>query len=322
MPRLGQNPAKFVDHVAQPAPVTVALVTYIPFLGGYYAESLQVLQRSLDSLWANTRGSYDLLVFDNASCPEVRALLLGARQQGRIQYLVLSDRNVGKAGAWNFIFSAAPGEFIAYADGDIFFHPGWLTAQLEIMHAMPNLGMLTGMPVRNPERFSTSTVAWAESDPLAQLERGRLMPWEDFWRHVRSLGIAEAEGRRLYDEGEDICLSYQGRQFYVGAGHFQFLARRQVLQEVLPLPSRRPMGEVRLLDVAINERGYLRLSTPEWWVQHMGNTLGEADLQSGKPGQEPEAMRSKGPHRWRNGRVFRRILVWLHQRTFDLLYKS
>ena len=82
------------------------------------------------------------------------------------------------------------------------------------------------------------------------------------------------------------------------------------------------MGEVRLLDVAINERGYLRLSTTQWWVQHLGNTLGEADLQSGKPGQEPEAMCSKGPYRWRNGRVFRRILVWLHQRTFDLLYKS
>jgi hypothetical protein len=321
MPRLGQNPAKFVDHVAQPAPVTIALVTYIPFLGGYYAESLEVLKRCLGSLWTNTGGDYDLLVFDNASCPEVRALLLEAREQGRLQYLVLSDKNVGKAGAWNFIFSSAPGEFIAYADGDIFFYPGWLPALLEIMGQIPRLGMLTGMPVRNPERFSTSTLAWAGSEPGVRLERGLLMPWEDFWRHVRSLGIEEAEARRLYNQGEDVCLSTQGRQFYVGAGHFQFLARRKVLQEVLPIPSRRPMGEVRLLDVAINERGYLRLSTPQWWVQHLGNTLDEGELISLPAGQAPEEKPGQAARK-RHAGLYRRLLVWLHQRTFDLLYKS
>jgi hypothetical protein len=30
--RVGQNPASFIDTVAQPKAVTVALVTYIPFL--------------------------------------------------------------------------------------------------------------------------------------------------------------------------------------------------------------------------------------------------------------------------------------------------
>ena len=42
--RVGQNPAKFIDHVPQPERVTVAIVTYIPFLSGYYAESLEVLK--------------------------------------------------------------------------------------------------------------------------------------------------------------------------------------------------------------------------------------------------------------------------------------
>ncbi len=41
--RQGQNPAKFIKQVAHPQPVTVFVVSYIPFLEGYYAHSLDVL---------------------------------------------------------------------------------------------------------------------------------------------------------------------------------------------------------------------------------------------------------------------------------------
>ena len=105
------------------------------------------------------------------------------------------------------------------------------------------------------------------------LERGRFFPWEDYWRHAGSLVADEAKAHKFYDEHEALRLSYQGQAYYVGASHFQFVARRQLLHEVLPIPSQRPMGQVRLLDVAINEHGYLRLCTPQWYVQHMGNTV-------------------------------------------------
>jgi glycosyltransferase involved in cell wall biosynthesis len=316
--RVGQNPAKFVEEVAQPQAVTVAIVCYIPFLGGYYAQGLEVLKECLGSIWANTDLPYDLMVFDNASCPEVRAFLLEAHRQGRIQYLVLSEKNVGKAGGWNFIFAAAPGETVAYADYDIYFYPGWLSTQLAILEALPNVGMVTGMPVRNPEKFSTNTVRWAEGNPDARLERGLLLPWEDFWQHVQSLGVPEAEARKIYADGEDICLHFGGRKYYVGAGHFQFLARRSVLQEVLPIPSRRPMGEVRLLDIAINKRGYLRLALPEWTVRHMGNVLTSAAGDETTTGRYLPAGRN-GLGRWK---PLRRLLTWVHKRSFDLLYRD
>ena len=149
--RVGQNPAKLQEHVTQPEKVTVAIITYIPFLEGYYAESLEILKVCLNSIWEHTDLPYDLMVFDNASCPEVRSYLLDAQEQGRIQYLVLSEKNIGKAGAWNFIFASAPGEWIAYSDGDIYFYPGWLTLQLGAINGLPKVGMVTGMPVRNPE---------------------------------------------------------------------------------------------------------------------------------------------------------------------------
>ena len=73
--RVGQNPAKAMQDVVQPAPVTVAVVTYIPMIGGYYEESLDVLKLCLGSILKNTQMEFDLMVFDNASCPEVRAYL-------------------------------------------------------------------------------------------------------------------------------------------------------------------------------------------------------------------------------------------------------
>jgi glycosyltransferase involved in cell wall biosynthesis len=313
--RIGQNPAKSVESVAQPQRVTVAIVTYLPFLGGYYAESLEVLKACLESLWANTPTPFDLMIFDNASCSEARAYLQAERDAGRIQYLVLSSQNVGKGGAWNFLFSAAPGEIIAYADSDIYFFPGWLKAQIEVLERCAQVGMVTGMPLWSPEEFSTATLHWAEERPEAKLERGHFLAWEDYWRHSRSLGHEEAKARQHYDSVQDLRLQLGGEPFFIGAGHFQFVARKKVLQKILPIPSNRPMGEVRSLDVAVNAAGYLRLSTSQWWVQHMGNT--RAGIPGGA-GDRPQA----GPRKTQRWKPLRRLALWLHHKTFEILYKS
>ena len=80
------------------------------------------------------------------------------------------------------------------------------------------------------------------------------------------------------------------------------------------------MGEVRLLDIALNERGHLRFCTPDWWVQHMGNTL-----QSEFTIQEPRTILKSGKHgnagilRFR---LIRKIINWLYHRTFEILYRD
>ena len=52
--RIGQNPAKYVKEVAKPARVTVAVLNYIPFLSGFYAQMLDVLKACLNSLYASS----------------------------------------------------------------------------------------------------------------------------------------------------------------------------------------------------------------------------------------------------------------------------
>jgi hypothetical protein len=321
--RVGQNPAKSIDQVARPADITVAIVTYIPYLGGYYAESLEVLKACLGSLWEHTDLPYDLLVFDNASCPEVHTYLSDAQQQGKIQFLVTSQHNIGKGGAWNLIFGGAPGRIIAYADSDIYFYPGWLSALVQALESMPQVGMVTGMPLWSPLEYSQSTLRWAESNPEARLERGDLLPWEDYWRHLRSLGYDEESSRGYYASHEYTCVHYRTQRYYVGAGHFQFVARREVLQTALPIPSERPMGQVRSLDIALDKNGYLRLSTPQWWVQHLGNTLQGFEAGTGpKPAVQKQRGRRNGKGGLWSWKPAHRLLTWINDKTFKILYRS
>jgi hypothetical protein len=295
--RKGQNPAKFVDTVARPERITVAVLSYIPFLSGYYAETLDVLKVCLESIWENTDQPYDLLVFDNGSCQEAVDYLQGAHQEGRIQYLILSDKNLGKGGAWNLIFEAAPGEILAYSDSDALFYPGWLTRSLEILEVYPNVGMVTSRPFRTSPEFYSRTVQWAEATPGVTLERGQFTSWEVFLEFDRSLGQPEEQIRSHYESSEDIRLIYQGVRAHAGASHWQFVARKSVLQQFVPFTMDRPMGQVRQLDQRLNEAGLLRLMTSDPLVMNMSNSL------DGVPGRAAEHRVGSRP-----GGLKRRIL--------------
>jgi hypothetical protein len=271
--RVGQNPAKYVNEVARPARITVAVLNYIPFLSGFYAEMLDVLKACLNSIWQNTDLPYDLLIFDNASCSEVRQYLLDEHENRRIQHLILSEKNLGKGGAWNVILGGAPGELIAYTDNDCYFKPGWLSRSVEIMETFPNVGMVTARPFRtNPDYYSASLV-WAESCPDARMERGQFIPWEVFKDFDLSLGQSEDEIRNHYDSTEDVRLTYQGVQAIAGASHWQFLASKNVMAQFLPFNMDRPMGQVKQLDQRVNRAGYLRLMPTEPLAMNMSNTL-------------------------------------------------
>jgi hypothetical protein len=310
--RVGQNPAKSIEQVPQPAAVTVAVVSYIPFLGGYYADSLEVLKACLGSLWENTPQPYDLLVFDNASCPEVRRFLVEAHEQKHIQYLLLSDKNMGKGGAWNFIFQAAPGEYIAYADSDILFFPGWLERSLEILEAYSQAGMVTARPMRTPEAFYTRTLEWARQTEEVSLENGVYLPWEVYRQHVLSLGTSEEQARQWYDSRSDWRLTYHGVTALIGAAHFQFTVRKSALQAFLPFSMDRPMGQVRSLDEQINQAGYLRLTTCEPLVTHMGNQF---------PGDAVSAPAlSAARKRVVDLAPIRKPLLWLYDAIFKLYH--
>ncbi len=271
--REGQNPAKFVQQIAKPEKITVAVLAHIPFQSGFYAHTLDVLKECLGSLWRNTDIPHDLLVFDNGSCREAVDFLREAHQDGRIQFLVLSEQNLGKGGAWNFIFQFAPGDVLAYADSDVYFHPGWLDEALEILETFPDVGMVTSRPFRTSPELYSSTLKWAEKAQGVSLEEGQFVPWETFREFDMSLGQDEEHIRERYEQTFDLRVTYQDVTAHIGASHWQFVGYTSTLRGFLPLEMDRPMGQVRMLDQKVNDGGHLRLMTSRPLTMNMSNTL-------------------------------------------------
>jgi len=270
--RKGQNPAKSAKSVAKPERITVALLNYIPFLSGFYAETLDVLKVSLESMRKDAGLPFDLMIFDNGSCAEVRDYLVKEKEEGRIQYLILSEKNMGKGGAWNVMLAGAPGEIIAYTDADVLFSPNWLSRSVELLETFPNVGMVTARPYRTSPELYSSTLEWAKKN--ATLDEGQFIPWETFLEFNLSLGQTEEENVKVYAETSDWRIQYKGLTALAGASHWQFTAYKSTLQQFLPFDMDKPMGQVRQLDKRMNDVGYLRLMVSDPLAMNMSNTLG------------------------------------------------
>jgi hypothetical protein len=212
------------------------------------------------------------------------------------------------------MFGAAQGEYVVFSDSDILYRPGWLAASLELFRTYPDVGMVTARPYRDSSGYSEATFEWARAQGSDfTLEEGCLLDWDTFWEHARSIGTPESKAREEYPHCIDYRLTYRGKAAYIGASHFQFMSRRVLLQKVVPLPSKQPMRGERELDIAVNKMGYLRLTTPESFVLHMGNRISIPD----KAAQKAKNI-SLRRFFWLPG--IRHILLWVHNQIFRLYF--
>lgn len=315
--RTGANPAKAGLPAYQPRRLGIATIVYIPSQEGYFQDSLEILKYMLSSLRQATSQAFDLLVFDNGSCAEVVAALLSLYEQGQIDWLVLSRHNLGKAGAWNWIFAAMPNELICYADSDVLFRPGWLEASLRVLEAFPQAGMVSAQP-------NFYDVMKGEGKAHLDLQKDEGYAFGDYWpaREIVDefcLGIGATEeiaGPFYRNPLPSVTNRGSGVAAVIGASHMQFTIPRQVARRVIPLPATKGLrrAETMSLDYKIDELGCLHLSTLQACVFHMGNTLSERLLQevekvTGAPVDRPAAVNP--PDRRRSG--WQRLAVALVQ---------
>ena len=314
--RKGQNPAKSAKTVAKPERITAALLNYIPFLSGFYAETLDVLKVSLESMRKDAGLPFDLMVFDNGSCPEVRDFLVKEKEEGRIQYLILSEKNMGKGGAWNVMLAGAPGEIIAYTDADVLFSPKWLLRSVEILETFPNVGMVTARPFRTPPEFYESTLKWAREN--TKIEEGQFIPWETFLEFNLSLGQTEEENKEVYAETKDWRIQYKGVTAMAGASHWQFTAYKSTLQQFLPFDMDKPMGQVRQLDKRMNDAGLLRLMVSDPLAMNMSNTLGYLRGELNQAGVRKKRVSFGG--KFLEIGIVKKILLAVYNKIFSWYY--
>lgn len=327
MPRIGMNPSRGKESQYKPARVTVCVLTYLPHTDGYFQERLDVSRLCIESILANTTTEYDLMVFDNGSADPLREYLLGLQRQGRIDYLFLSQHNIGKIGAMQMMFQAAPGEIIAYTDDDIFHLPGWLEKHLEIIDTYPKVGLVTGFYIRSRmDSFITSTLKFAENADV-QVKRGRFIPrsWEE--EYIQNAGRTWETYEKEIGELEDMELVYHGVPALVSAHHFQFVTPKHVILDALPAEwTGKLMGVMLELEDKVDKAGFLRLTTREQTLHLLGNSLSmemqEKARQLGMVIKTPQmATKPSGIiSRLSGNRIIRRLMQAIYNRLHVVLH--
>jgi glycosyltransferase involved in cell wall biosynthesis len=276
MPRTGINPARGRTSDYRPSRVTLAMLTHIPALSGYFQHRFDVTRLSLESLIRNSPPGTDLLVFDNGSCPQVVDHLRALRDAGQIHYLLLSNRNIGKIGAFQILFGAAPGEIVAYSDDDILFLPGWLDECLRVLDAFPNTGAVSGYYLRLPMKYGVqSTMKYAEESGSV-VERGQIIPHEWAQHYIENYGRTWEQYQEEVAGVDDIVLAAGDVEAFVSAHHMQFVVPKRVILEALPKEwGGQLMGQMRELDIRVDDLGYQRLSTRRPVIRFLGNAISE-----------------------------------------------
>jgi hypothetical protein len=95
------------------------------------------------------------------------------------------------------------------------------------------------------------------------------------------LGADESHTQTILKTEVPLIHSLEGvPQAYSGASHMQFLAKRDLVRQILPLPAKMALSteEDRAFDTRLDERGWLRLTTMLPYVVHMGNHIEDSLL--------------------------------------------
>ncbi len=265
---------KVSDYI--PARVTATVLTYIPNNIGYFKDRFDVMRVCIESILKNTQEPFDLMVFDNGSSDQVIDYLHKQHNAGNIDFLLLSSKNIGKISALQIMYKAAPGEIIAYCDDDVFFLPGWLKRHLEVIDAYPNVGAVTGMYIKPHMKEGVETTMRFAARPDVEMKKGNLIDKDLELHYIANMGRTWEQYQKEIKGLEDICITYKGIKTYASAGHYQFVAVKDRILKALPDKWKNNlMGQMRELDLAIDELKLLRVCTTPATVRLLGNKINQ-----------------------------------------------
>jgi len=267
--RIGQNPAKEIQKLADYHQHRIIIPVYIPELSGYFEHSLEILDLCLQSLHFTTTEKDSITLISNGCTSQVTDALFAYQARGWIDQVIINHHNHGKI---DTILSAARGSYediITFADCDAFFYPGWFKAVCQVFNAFPEAGWVSSMPAPDTTRLNTaSTIFMAFFKGV--LKKKPVEAENDLNRFGESIGRPEMYRSRLNEHY--LAVERNDNLAIVGGGHFSFSIRRQVLQDIPATASAKFMAEEEFLGQPFDRAGYWRLSTPRLYVQHMGNT--------------------------------------------------
>lgn len=265
--RTEMNPNRRIYVDGYP-PYIASSITHLPSLEGYHENRFEVVKVSLTTMRENAGLNCKTLVWDNGSCQEFRDWLLN---EYKPDYVMLSV-NVGKSIARASILRMLPPEtIVGVADDDMYFYPDWFKAQVELMEFFPNVGQVSGYPVRTQMRWGNKrTLEWGRK--VAIVEEGSFIPAEWDKDFCTSIGRDYEWHKNYTREDMDKRITYRGVSAYAVAHHCQFICEAGKIA-LLTRFDAEAMADEKPFDWAVDNTGMLRLTTINRYTRHIGNVL-------------------------------------------------
>ncbi len=262
---MNPNRLKITDGYA---PYIASAIVYLPDFAGYHAQRFEVVKTSLLTMRENAGLNCQTLIWDNGSCAEFRDWLLDIFQP---DFVVLS-KNVGKSIARaGLLRMVPPSTIIGVADDDMYYYPNWFKAQLEVLNHFPNVGQVSGYPVRTQMRWgNNNTKAWGRT--RAKYETGRFIPEEWDRDFCTSIGRDYKWHLNYTKTDVDHRITYQEMSVYAVAHHCQFICEAGKIAPFTRF-DKDAMADEKPFDNAIDAAGLLRLTTTNRYTRHIGNVL-------------------------------------------------
>jgi len=157
-------------------------------------------------------------------------------------------------------------------------------------------------------------------------ERGNLVS-RDLERHyIDNMGRTWEQYHKEIKGLEDVRMTYQGIQTFVSAGHYQFVTLKERILKVLPREwNKNLMGQMRELDVAIDDLGMLRVCTTPATLKLLGNQIDQEgaafirefgiDVEGVKGSQRVSSWLAKFYRR----PIIQKIAYFFYQRLFKII---
>ena len=267
--RDGSNPNRNA-RVTGYHPIVISAITHLPNQQGYHEGRFDVIRASLETMRANAGMDCEILVWDNGSNANLRGWLIN---NYRPDHLIFS-RNVGKSIARaSIVRMLPPDRIVGVADDDMFYYPDWLKKQVEVLVTYPQVGTVSGWPVRTQFRFHNSaTVEWGREHATG-FETGKIIPAHEDRDFCESIGRDYDWHSGAYTENDmDIKLTYRGVPTYATGHHAQWIGKAGVISNFVDYTPE-AMADERPFEQAVNDAGLLRLTTFRRTSQHIGNVL-------------------------------------------------
>jgi glycosyltransferase involved in cell wall biosynthesis len=268
--RVGNNPYKdrrVTFHIPE---VSLGVVTHYTE-DPYHARRLPIVLMCIDSMVAGAHGfDYELIIWDNGSTPDFQAML-----QGFNPHVLIESTNVGLDTAKHNIAEIANADILALSDDDILYSPDWLDKHMEILTIYPNVGTVSGSPIRTHFRWGIQSNLRAAQEHGFKVERGKFIP--DEWARDYCLSVERdpEEYARATASVDDILFEYHGVKAWAHGHHMQFLGYRKTLAPFLVKSPFLLNDAIKTFDVPMDEAGVLRLTTYARTSRHLGNVLDE-----------------------------------------------